>query len=163
MRAAPTGNDFCARYVNLAFTAFVLAVFAVAFALTFGLNPIARQIPRLISGLGIVLALLEIVVQVKALPAGAAESDEGPSPRGGVSWYFGLALATGYICCMFLIGFLVSTSVFLFFVPVVLGYRRLTITLAFSIISTALLYCSFTYVFLLDLPAGILLRNWLGR
>jgi len=149
------------KKVNLWFTVFLFVVLAIAFGLTFGLNPIARQIPRLIAGLGMVLAIIEIVVQVRTY-RNISVKDAGEREDKGVSWYFGLLFAAAYICLMFTVGFAITTPLFLFIIPMVLGYRKIKVVVPFSIITTAVLYYSFTYIFLLDLPDGMI-GNLLGR
>jgi hypothetical protein len=151
------------RTINILFTVFAFVTLSIAFVLTFRLNPIARQVPQLISGLGMLLAVIEIVIQARLAAKKVPEKEQAGSESKGVNWYFGLLFPAVYIGFLFLVGFLITTPLFLFLVPVVLGYRKMKMNIGFAIVTTAVLYYSFTHIFLLELPEGIVISRLLGR
>lgn len=67
-----------------------------------------------------------------------------------------ILLAAGYIFLIESLGFFVLTPVFLFVVPLVVGYRRPVANAASAILVTATLYAVFVLVLNIPLPVGLL-------
>jgi hypothetical protein len=67
-----------------------------------------------------------------------------------------ILLAAGYIFLIEPVGFFVLTPVFLFLVPLVIGYRHPAVSAASAVLVTAGLYAVFVLVLNIPLPAGLL-------
>jgi hypothetical protein len=67
-----------------------------------------------------------------------------------------ILLAAGYILLIESLGFFVLTPVFLFVVPLVIGYRHHVATAASAVLVTAGLYAVFVLVLNIPLPTGFL-------
>ena len=67
-----------------------------------------------------------------------------------------ILLVAGYIFLIGSLGFFVLTPVFLFVVPLVVGYRHHVASAASSVLVTAALYAVFVLVLNIPLPAGLL-------
>jgi putative tricarboxylic transport membrane protein len=67
-----------------------------------------------------------------------------------------ILLAAGYIVLVESLGFFVLTPVFLFFVPLVSGYRQHVVNATSAVLVTAALYAVFVLVLNIPLPAGLL-------
>lgn len=64
-------------------------------------------------------------------------------------------LLAGYIVLLNILGFAVSTLLYLFIAPASIGYRKWGLLTAFSIVSAAVLVSIFGTVFYVPLPRGI--------
>ena len=67
-----------------------------------------------------------------------------------------IGLVAGYILLIESLGFFVLTPVFLFAVPLVIGYRQHVTNAASAVLVTAALYAVFVLVLNIPLPAGLL-------
>jgi len=67
-----------------------------------------------------------------------------------------ILLSAGYILLIESLGFFVLTPLFLFVVPLVIGYRHHVATAASAVLVTAGLYAVFVLVLGIPLPAGLL-------
>ena len=67
-----------------------------------------------------------------------------------------ILLSAGYIFLIEAVGFFVLTPVFLFLVPLVIGYRQPAVNAASAVLVTAGLYAVFVLVLNIPLPAGLL-------
>ncbi len=67
-----------------------------------------------------------------------------------------ILLAAGYIFLIEAVGFFVLTPLFLFLVPLVIGYRHHVATAGSAVLVTAGLYAVFVLVLNIPLPAGLL-------
>jgi hypothetical protein len=67
-----------------------------------------------------------------------------------------IGLVAGYILLIGSLGFFVLTPVFLFAVPLVVGYRHHVANAASAVLVTAALYAVFVLVLNIPLPAGLL-------
>lgn len=106
----------------------------------------ASTYPRLILGCIIALSCLLIVRPV------SGEKGIDVSLRGLAV----ILLAAGYIFLIEALGFFVLTPVFLFLVPMVVGYRHALVSAASAALVTAALYAVFVLVLNIPLPAGLL-------
>ncbi|MEM7502891.1 MAG: tripartite tricarboxylate transporter TctB family protein [Pseudomonadota bacterium] len=135
--------------------ALVLIVFAsIFYALIGGLEEpyspgalSASTYPRLILACIIVLSCLLIVRPVADKRKGSGLSAKGAAV---------ILLAAGYIFLIESVGFFVLTPLFLFAVPLVVGYRQPLVSAASAVLVTAALYAVFVLVLNIPLPAGLL-------
>ena len=142
------------------FTICILAIFAVIFTLALSLSYAAGQVPRLVTGLGLVLTIFDLVSQIKDLVKG--NSDEAEERVNGLKWYFCVLIAATYLASLVILGFIISTLIFLFLVPAILKYRKWKVNVIFSLVATLLLYFCFVYVFSVRLPEGLIFSSLLG-
>ena len=107
----------------------------------------ASTYPRLILVCIIVLSCLLVIRPVSGEQAGSIISVKGLAVIG---------LVAGYILLIESLGFFVLTPVFLFAVPLVVGYRHHVMNAASAVLVTAALYAVFVLVLNIPLPAGLL-------
>ena len=107
----------------------------------------ASTYPRLVLACLIALSCLLIIRPVSGEPASGTISLKGLAV---------ILLAAGYILLIESLGFFVLTPVFLFLVPLVIGYRHHVATAASAVLVTAGLYAVFVLVLNIPLPAGLL-------
>ena len=107
----------------------------------------ASTYPRLILACIIVLSCVLII-----RPASGEQTTTIISMKGLAV----ILLAAGYIFLIEPVGFFLLTPVFLFLVPLVIGYRHHVATVASAVLVTAGLYAVFVLVLNIPLPAGLL-------
>ena len=135
--------------------ALVLIVLAsIFFALIGGLEEpyspgalAASTYPRLILVCIIILSCLLIIRPVTGEQGISIISAKG---------FAVILLTAGYILLLESLGFFVLTPVFLFLVPLVVGYRHHVANAASAVLVTAALYAVFVLVLNIPLPAGLL-------
>ncbi len=118
----------------------------------------AGGFPLLMVGVGLVLAALILVKELKAAKdkkAGAHEKliDLG-SPAGRAILYTAGVLVL-YLAAMNIVGYVLSTLVFTAVAVFVMGYRKWGKTALFAVISTAALFLLFGKAFFVPLPRGL--------
>lgn len=118
----------------------------------------AAFLPRLVGVASLVLLALAVAVQVfgKAKP----DARGGPSPRerpvDAIPWPAALAAQIGYIVLLFLAGFPLATVIYLLAAPFQMRYRRWKIVVPFAVLLTAITVFSFTRLFSVRFPEGLL-------
>ena len=135
--------------------ALVLIVLAsIFFALIGGLEEpyspgalAASTYPRLILVCIIILSCLLII-----RPATGEQGISIITARG----FAVILLSAGYILLLESLGFFLLTPVFLFLVPLVVGYRNHVANAASAVLVTAALYAVFVLVLNIPLPTGLL-------
>lgn len=148
------------RKASVIFTITILAFFAVIFTISLSLSDAAGQLPRLVTGLGLILTILSLVSQIKDLVKG--NSDEIEEVVKGLKWYFIALIAVTYLAGLVVLGFIISTLIFLFLVPVILKHRKWKVNFIFSLVTTFVLYLCFVYIFSVRLPQGLIFSSLLG-
>ena len=138
---------------------FVFLAVIVILSLQMGQN--AGAVPRLIAGAGIVLCVIQFFTQVKKLRGRVYEAVESEGTmKQSLPWYWNLLLIIGFIICLMVLGFIISTFLYLFLVPYLMDYKKWKVNLIFSIVTTVVLYYSFGTFFKVRLPEGLLLGNF---
>lgn len=107
----------------------------------------ASTYPRLILACIIALSCLLILRPVSSEQGISIVSAKGVAV---------ILLVAGYIFLIGSIGFFVLTPMFLFVVPLVVGYRHHVTNAAAALLVTAALYAVFVLVLNIPLPAGLL-------
>lgn len=107
----------------------------------------ASTYPRLILACIIVLSCLLVIRPTAAEARGRILSAKGLAVT---------LLAAGYIFLLEALGFFVLAPVFLFVVPLVLGYRHHLANAISAVAVTVVLYAVFVVVLKIPLPAGLL-------
>jgi putative tricarboxylic transport membrane protein len=107
----------------------------------------ASTYPRLILACIIVLSCLLIIRPVSGEPPINSISMRGLAV---------ILLVAGYVFVIESVGFFVLTPVFLFIVPLVVGYRHHVANAACAVLVTVALYVVFILVLNIPLPAGLL-------
>ena len=154
-------KQFNKVYMDTIILAVISVLLAMEFIMSFSINPNAAQVPKMITGAGLVLCVIEAISQVKKIVTGKYETlkSEGAGHQ-TLSWYMNLVLIAGYIAALSTIGFIPSSLVYLVLMPALMGYRKWKVVIPFAVITTVVLYLSFTYAFRVELPLGILLENF---
>ena len=147
--------------VDTLIVAGIFVFLAVIFILSLQMGQNAGAVPRLIAGAGIVLCVIQIITQVKKLRAGVYETVESEGTmKQSLPWYWNLLLIIVFIICLMVLGFIVSTFLYLLLVPYLMDYKKWKVNIIFSIVTTGVLYYSFGTFFKVRLPAGLLLGNF---
>ena len=107
----------------------------------------ASTYPRLILACIIALSCLLIIRPASGERASSIISMKGLAV---------ILLAAGYIFLVEPVGFFVLTPVFLFLVPLVVGYQHRVANAASAVLVTAALYAVFVLILNIPLPAGLL-------
>lgn len=151
-----------AKKANLIMLGFLLVFFAALFIMSQTIGGNAGRVPGIMSGLGFILTVIELIAQVRAAAKGIPTEEAG-EPVTGLKWYYSLIVILSYIIILMLFGFIASTAIYLFVCPVLLGYRKWLVNLVFTVVSTIILYYGFVQLFMVQLPEGIIIANLLGR
>jgi len=147
------------------FLLLVLGGFAASFlVLSWELGQTAAMFPRLVAGVSLALLALAIVFQLMGR-ARARKKPLGTVTRApdAVPWPAALAAQIGYIALVVLVGFSLATVIYLAGSPLQMRYRRWGVLGAFAILLTATVVASFTYLFHVRLPEGILWSSLKSR
>jgi hypothetical protein len=132
----------------------------VIFVLSLQLGKTAGEVPKLITGVGIILCVIQFFTQVKKLRAGVYETVESEGiTQQTLAWYWNLLLIAVFIICLMLLGFIISTFLYLLLVPYLMDYKRWKVNIVFSAVTTSVLYYSFDKFFHVRLPPGLLLSK----
>ena len=113
----------------------------------------ASSYPRFILLCIIVLSCVLVVRPVSPL-SNADDSQE--TSHYSVQGLAAILLTAGYIFLVESLGFFILTPVFLFLIPLVVGYRNHAINAASAVLVTAGLYAVFVLTLNIPLPAGLL-------
>jgi putative tricarboxylic transport membrane protein len=144
------------RRANFMVVCIMFALFVLVFILSFGLGPTTSRVSKVVCLIGMVLCILEIIVQLNGYKSPEVDKDEVlPKPQ-LIKWYYLFILLVLLYVSMNVLGFAVSSFLFLTFCPLILGYKKIKVILIYSVVTTAVLYFSFIKIFLIRLPAGIL-------
>jgi len=155
------------RISNLeGFLLLILGAFAASFLVqSWELGQTAAMFPRLVAGAS--LALLALVTAFELMGKGSARKKplEAVTTRApdAILWPVALAVQIGYIALVVLVGFSLATLIYLMGSPLQMRYRRWGVLGAFAILLTATVVASFTYLFHVRLPEGLLWSSLKSR
>ncbi|HWQ40834.1 MAG TPA: tripartite tricarboxylate transporter TctB family protein [Desulfosporosinus sp.] len=144
----------------------IFSFLVLFFVLANTLGETAGKVPKLITGIGIALCIIQFSnQQIKRkikLDSDNQEEDAPPiqaESQQGLEWYKMLFLCIAYVVCLMTVGFEISSFLFLLLVPRIMGYKNWKKTVIFSLVSTLVLYYSFTVLFKVKLPQGLILPS----
>lgn len=148
------------------FLLFVLAGFAATFLIQsrqFGET--AAMFPRLVAGVSLALLALATAFELRDKVRTGKKSLETMTTRapGAIPWPVALAVQIAYIALVVLIGFSLATLIYLMGAPLQMRYRRWGVLGAFAILLTATVVASFTFLFHVRLPEGLLWSSLKSR
>jgi putative tricarboxylic transport membrane protein len=150
------------KQLDRLFTVAIIIVFAVVIIMTFSLSETAGSVPRLISIIGIILSVISLITDFKKGSVKEAKKDTDDSDeKHGISFSKCFAFIILYLVAMIFVGFIVSTLLMLIFMPILLNHKNLKADIIFAVITTAVFYLSFTYLFNVQLPVGKLFELFL--
>ncbi len=138
------------------FAILALSTLLVVLALTMPFFS-SKFLPVLIGGLVMILAVVELVKELRSVKA----SDNGA--RGGAAGtsFHGFLLAAlwfgGYLAGVFLIGFVIATALFILLFLKIAGARWLP-SIAYSVLTTGAIWLIFQYLMKATLYQGIIIR-----
>jgi putative tricarboxylic transport membrane protein len=158
MNTAKSKQGLPLRTIHIIIGATIFVFFALMFLMSLSLRQTAAEVPLLVTGAGMFFSVIELFYLARE-----TAPKEDAEPDTGLRWYYSLAIVATYICILMTLGFVASTLIYLFWCPVILGYRKWMVNAVFSLVSTAVLYYGFVDLFLVKLPEGILVSMWLGR
>jgi len=146
--------------VDTLIVAGIFVFLAVIFILSLQMGQNAGAVPKLIAGAGIVLCVIQFFTQVKKLRANVYETVESADGMSqSLPWYWNLLLIIVFIIGLMVLGFIISTFLYLLLVPYLMDYKKWKVNIIFSIVTTVVLYYSFGTFFKVRLPVGLLLGN----
>ncbi len=108
--------------------------------------------PRLLAGLMIVLASSLIF---KAFQGKSLKLEERIDPQGFLRVLTAIAICVGYVFLIHILGFAVSTFIFLFTLMGLLKQKGLIIRVLSSVITSLIIWAIFRYFLVIPLPEGI--------
>lgn len=114
----------------------------------------AALYPRLLAGLLLALLALQVFTDIRAAPA--SDEDQSPAAPGHMRLSMFVAMAiVGYIMILPVLGFLVTTPVFVLVLLLVLGDRKTATLVAVPLGTTAGCVVVFQVLFNVNLPRGL--------
>ena len=118
----------------------------------------AAFLPRLVSVASLVLLALALAVQIFRKAKSGGREGEAPAAwaADAVPWPAALATQVGSIVLIFFVGFPVATLIYLLVAPFQMHYRRWKIMVPFAFLLTAVTVASFTHLFSVRFPGGLL-------
>ena len=99
--------------------------------------------------------LASVALIIQALRGKALKDLEAMNKQGFIRATVTLVIAIGYVFLMKVIGFYLSTILFLFVVMMYLGQKKLWIRIAVSVLVATAVYSLFQYFLKIPLPEGI--------
>ncbi len=149
------------KQANILFTIAIIVVFAIVLVMSFSLSETAGSVPRLISIIGIILSVISLATDLNKNNGKPQGDNTASDENQGISFVKCFAFIIAYLAALIVLGFLVSTILMLFFMTILLNYKNYKVSIPFSVITTAVLYFSFKYLFYVRLPIGILFELFL--
>ena len=155
------------RISNLeGFLLLILGAFAASFLVqSWGLGETAAMFPRLVAGASLLLLALAVVFELMGKGRARKKPLETVTTRApdAVLWPVALTVQIAYIALVVLVGFSLATLIYLMGSPLQMRYRRWGVLGAFAILLTASVVVSFTYLFHVRLPEGLLWSSLKSR
>jgi len=148
------------------FLLLILGAFAASFlVLSWQLGQTAAMFPRLVAGVSLALLALALVLDFTGKTRARKKPPETKTARAAdaIPWPVALAVQIGYIALVVLVGFSLATLIYLAGSPLQMRYRRWGVLGAFAILLTATVVASFTYLFHVRLPEGLLWSSLKSR
>jgi uncharacterized membrane protein YGL010W len=148
------------------FLLLILGAFAASFlVLSWELGQTAAMFPRLVASVSLALLGLAIVLDFIGRGEARKKTPEALTPEApdAISWPVALAVQIGYIVLVVLLGFSLATLIYLLGSPLQMRYHRWAVLGAFAILLTVAVVGSFTYLFHVRLPEGLLWSSLKSR
>lgn len=130
--------------------------FGLIFIQTFYLSETAGLVPKLTSGVAMVLCAVQLLSDLKKRRLEAGSQSAVAAKPVQLRWYYLLLLLISYIAGLLLIGFIPAVLLFLIITPFMMKQKKVTLNLTVAIIATVILYFAFVEVFNVRLPEGLL-------
>lgn len=141
------------RIQDLLIVVLLMLVCAYVFVVAADFRRTAGHFPRIIAGFTFVLLLIQAVVSAKALKnAASVQSDKGTGKR----FLMVVAGTFIYAFAIELLGYYISTLLYLMATIVMFGYKKKITIVATSLGLVLFIHLLFAKVLLVRLPAGIL-------
>lgn len=133
----------------------LIALFSgIMFLQCLSLPPKAVILPRLVS---FCVFILSVYRGTGLLLAGKKKgSDRGAQGGGGILWPVSMALMFGYWALTYVLGFMVTTFVFVMMVPMAMGFRKAVPAAALAAVVAFGLTALMRWLFHIPVPGGIL-------
>jgi putative tricarboxylic transport membrane protein len=144
------------RLGTAAFCAIAFMVFAGVFVGSGSFSPDASLFPRLIAAVAMVSAGFAFVHSFREGIAGPGDADPAEQPASRRDIAISYAGPPLYCALMVVLGFWLSSAIFLAGLLVMLGTRRVAVVLSLVIGTLSLIYVAFELVFGIALPTGML-------
>jgi Ca2+/Na+ antiporter len=147
--------------MDLCFLGILTFFFALFFVMSFFLSRIAGTVPKLISGIALILCLivlLKVYLDKKRCQEEKEEEKQTESGQ-GIPVFKTLLILVVYSISLLILGFPLSTFIVLALWPVMLGNKNYLKNIIFSLISTGVFYWIFVKLFFIRLPIGILVES----
>lgn len=144
------------------FLLLILGGFAATFFVqSWQFGETAAMFPRLVAGASLALLVLAVAFQIRGEAGARKKQIETMTarPPDAVPWSIALGIQIGYIVLVVLLGFSIATLIYLIGAPLHMRYRRWGVLGAYAVLLTATVVASFTYLFHVRLPEGLL---WLS-
>lgn len=143
-----------------------LGAFAASFlVLSWDLGRTAALFPRLVASASLALLAFAIVSELMGNAKARNKSREAVSTAAAdaIPWPLALTVQVGYLALVVLLGFSLATLIYLAGAPLQMRYRRWAVLVPFAILLTAAVVASFSYLFHVRLPEGLLWSSLKSR
>ncbi len=138
---------------------FVLGAFAAIFFVdTFNYNPTAALFPRVISIFSILCVVWTILRRIVTLSRSSPGTSEPAEARkeDTMRWYTSAGTMVAYFILIHILGYTLTTLLYLVAIPVLLGYRKYKIIFLVGILWTVSFVAVFGYFLHTRIPGGLL-------
>ncbi|MFP3042531.1 tripartite tricarboxylate transporter TctB family protein [Treponema primitia] len=159
--------------VDRIFLIVLVLFFGIILQQSLGLTRTAGLMPKLVCTSGIILCALVFILGLfkeKALAKKAAGDESAEKKekdwkemtksggKKGLPIYITLIVAVVYFILFLILGFAVSSIIIMLVIPSILHYKKYIVVIPVAIISSLAIYFSFTYLFHISLPVGLVFQ-----
>jgi hypothetical protein len=131
--------------------------FAIVFIQSMLLSETAGLVPKLTSGVALVLCIIQIVNDVRKRNAEQLSQKVEVIEQAKLKWYYMLLILVSYVVSLYLLGFVISAFSFLCITPYIMKHKKIKANLILASAATIVLYYAFVQIFFVQLPSGLLI------
>jgi hypothetical protein len=168
----PTGTTPRPPAVDLVLSLGLVALFATAFLAANEWSVRAGLFPRMVTGLGLALAVLHVVLLLvrwradgAAEPTGTVEADDEAdldveyifAHAGGRAWAAALGWIAAFFVGLYVLGLFVTAPLFALTYLRFSAHRSWTFSVIYAVVTGAVLYLAFEVALRLQVPPGLFL------
>ena len=146
------------RIGNLAILTGAIIFFSVLLFLTGSLGATSSRMPRVVGIAGLILCAFELYREIRNLKSKEADEEEHfEKVEGKPAWVVLLSMVA-YMPALYIFGFLIATTLYLFIMPLILGRKKILSNAIFALAGGVGMWACFVKIFSLRLPSGWLIE-----
>jgi hypothetical protein len=143
--------------IDIILIAAMFIFFGIVFIQSMLLSETAGLVPKLTSGVALVLCIIQIVTDVRKRKAEKLSQDVEAVKPAKLRWYYMLLILISYVVSLYLIGFAPSAFLFLCITPYIMKHKKIKANFVLASVATIVLYYAFVKIFYVQLPSGLLI------